>query len=105
MKFRASEPKIAKRNHVTCLISTKRKPLKHKVARKIHFFKRFYERVGYVIDDIEYERLQNKVKESGRFLYRRPNDIGAVYQIYFRGASLRVVYDVFSHSLITVLPR
>lgn len=90
---------------VTCLISTRKKSTyKHSRASKVHFLQRFYERVGYRIADEEYDRIQQHVKDTGRFLYRRENDTGAVYGIRFNDIRMKVVYDAFSNTLITVLP-
>lgn len=68
--------------------------------------KRFRERVGYILTESAYDELKMKTRESGVFLYRRHkvDEFGAAYGVKFRNMHLKVVYDVFSGTLITVLP-
>jgi hypothetical protein len=56
------------------------------------------------MNDHEYDRLLQFVKDTGKFLYRRENELGAVYGIQLHGIRMKVVYDAFTNSLITVLP-
>ena len=72
-------------------------------ARKVHFLKRFRERVGYALSNDKYNELLALVSVSGRFMYKRENEVGAVYNVRFNGLTLKVVYDVLTQSLITVL--
>lgn len=77
---------------------------KQTVAQKIHFMTRFRERVGYRLSESAYADLLNHVKSTGKFLFRRENELGAVYGVVFNNSRMKVVYDAFSHTLITVLP-
>jgi hypothetical protein len=91
---------------VTSLIKFKKREKFHgqSSARRFHFCRRFRERVGYALSDSSYETLLDAVKTSGKFLWRRENEDGAVYGVMFNGARMKVVYDIFTNSLITVLP-
>lgn len=80
----------------------RRNPLSEKEAQREHFKGRFYERVGYNISNDTYEQLKNSIKKNGRFIHKGEN--GSVFIIDFRGVSLKVVYNIFKDSLITVLP-
>jgi hypothetical protein len=72
-------------------------------ARRIHFMQRFRERVGYKLTREKYNELLCIVSVSGRFMYKREGEVGSVYNVIFNGSVLKVVYDVFTQSLITVL--
>lgn len=72
-------------------------------ARKMHFIRRFRERVGYTLSKSAYDELLRDFCVNSKFLYKN-KDIGSVYAFVFRGVNLRVVYDAFKQHLITVLP-
>lgn len=80
-----------------------KKKFTHNGASKVHFHRRFRERVGYALSENGYEEILELVKAEGKFLYRRPNEIGAVFFLRFKGLPLKVVYDGFSNKLITLL--
>ena len=75
----------------------------HAETQRIHFMNRFRERVGYSLSQAKYNELLNSVSTRGRFMYKRENEVGSVYNVIFNGFVLKVVYDVFTQSLITVL--
>lgn len=77
--------------------------LSEQQARKVHFLKRFRERVGYALSNDKYNELLALVCTSGRFMYKRENEVGSVYNVRFNGLTLKVVFDPFKQSLITVL--
>ena len=82
--------------------------MKKKFANKIHFKRRFKERVGYEISDTQYEDLKRLVKSEGRFL-RMSNDLnnpnGSIYSVKYENIEMVVVYDAFKDTLITILSK
>lgn len=75
----------------------------HKYQRG-HFVNRFRERFGYTLTDDGYNEILAAVKRSGRFLYRREDGTGSTYGVKFRNENIKVVYDAFTETLITIVP-
>lgn len=73
-----------------------------KKAQEFHFKQRFYERVGYHISDKEYENLRNSIQTIGKYIH--PGESGSVFLINYRGINLKVVFNIITQTLITVLP-
>ncbi len=100
--------KVTSRTPVVSLIKFKKKKHvnTHAESQKTHFLQRFYERVGYRLAEEGYSRIISILQsnENCRFLYKR-DEIGSVYNIRFDNQLIRVVYDAFKKSLITVLPK
>ena len=80
----------------------KQKKNSEKNAQKTHCKTRFYERVGYILTDERYEELVKLTHTKGKYLH--PGQKGTVYQVNFRGIDLKVVYNMFTRNLITILP-
>ena len=100
---------VVSRKPVTSLVkfkTAKKHVNSHAESQKTHFIQRFYERMGYKLTDAGYARILELLSsnETSRFLYKSA-DIGSVYNVRFEGHLLRVVYDAFKKSLITVLPK
>ena len=68
-------------------------------ARRIHFQARFRQRMGYILTDVKYQEMLDAPKT---FLYKS-KDLASVYGMKFQGMPIKVVYDAFSHELITIL--
>jgi hypothetical protein len=81
----------------------KQKKVSEKDAQKSHFKARFLERVGYILTDSRYEELKNLTHTKGKYLH--PGEKGTVYFVNFRGLHLKVVYNIFTRNLITILPQ
>jgi hypothetical protein len=73
-----------------------------KEAQKVHVKSRFYERVGYILTDERYDELTKTTHTKGKYLH--PGEKGTVYLVNFRGLDLKVVYNIFTRNLITILP-
>jgi hypothetical protein len=75
-------------------------------SQKTHFFNRFYERVGWKLTEAGYTDLLKIMQsdENSKFLHKNEEN-GSVYSVRYQGLTLRLVYDIFTQSLITVLPR
>lgn len=92
-------------SRIVDLISSKpRRKGNAAIARKFHFMTRFRERVGYRLTEATYQAILEKVIRDGKFLYRRDNELGAVYGVTYNNLRMKVVYDALTQTLITVLP-
>jgi hypothetical protein len=79
--------------------------MNHKKSQKIHFRNRWKERTGNILTDDQYQDLLNMVKRDGVLLYRsKDGGNGSVFRLKYGGAYLKIVYDPFSHTLISLLP-
>lgn len=84
------------------LIGNKKKKDKHSECQKSHFKKRMFERVGYWITDEDYNKMIDQFPKSFKFLYQGTQ--GGVYIMPWRGIELKVVFDLKTMKLVTVLP-
>lgn len=75
---------------------------KKKQNRKIHFKFRFKERVGYEITDEKFNHIKENITKNGKYLYK--GESGGVYKYNLDGVDLKIVYDITTNALITVLP-
>lgn len=75
-------------------------------SQKTHFLNRFYERVGWKLTESGYADLLKIMQsdENSRFLHKNEEN-GSVYSVRYAGLTLRIVYDIFTQSLITILPK
>jgi hypothetical protein len=84
------------------LITKKVKSKPKKICNRIHFQRRFLERVGFILTDEKYEELLEKTKKDGLFRHRTKTN-NSVYRVEYLDMRLLVVYDPFNQSLITIL--
>lgn len=76
---------------------------KHRKNQKIHFKRRFLERVGYISTDEKYDELCDLVKRDGKFLSKREGSDQSTFLVNYNGLNLKVVYNAYKNILITVL--
>ena len=72
----------------------------HAKSQKKHFLRRFRERVGYTLTNEKYQALL-KIARYGKLL--GVQERGSTYLVDFEGLSLKIVYNIKSHTLVTVL--
>jgi len=95
---------VTSRPKVIQLISTKNKSkTSHKNSKKIHFQRRFRDRVGWILNDNSYEELKILTRKEGRFV--KSDERGAVFEIKYKSVKFKVVYCLKDDSLVTVLSR
>jgi hypothetical protein len=75
--------------------------MKKKQSQKIHFKRRFKERVGYEITDDKFNYIKENIIKDGKHLYN--TDGGGVYRFTLDGIDLKIVYCISNNSLVTVL--
>lgn len=79
--------------------------MNHKKSQKIHFRNRWKERTGSILTDEKYQDILNKIKKDGVLLYRSADGgNSSAFRLKYEGAYLRIVYDPFSHTLVSLLP-
>lgn len=102
--FTIKDMKVQVVRQTTCLISLKSKEKKPKKENdKTHFKRRWLERLGYECTDKKYRELIAEVKKNGRFLHKGHDVEHSVYLIDHDNFKIKVVYNPFKESLITVL--
>lgn len=74
----------------------------YKRSKKIHFKRRFKERVGYELTDDRYNEIRDNITNKGVFLYRSEGG-SSVYKYDLNGLSIKIAYDTITNVLVTVL--
>ena len=86
-------------------VLSKSEKAKLKKSQKIHFKRRFLERVGYILTDEKYKILCDLVKKEGQFVSKHEGADQSIFTVMFERNRLKVVYNCFTNTLITVLPN
>ena len=86
-------------------VLTKKEKTKLKNNQKIHFKRRFQERVGYVLTDEKYDVLCDLVRKDGHFLSKHEGSNQSIFSVMYERMDLKVVYNPYDNVLITVLPN
>lgn len=82
----------------------KRNQLSNSERRKIHFQKRWRERVGEILSDKEYKEFCFKTQRTGKFLHRsNENPHSSCFLVKHKERYVRVMFDSFRLELLTVL--
>lgn len=70
-----------------------------------HAKQRFYERHGFDLsnDDLDYIRGSIKKNREAVFISRQSNRV-SIWDVQYRGRTVRVVYDKVRQNVVTVLP-
>jgi hypothetical protein len=76
--------------------------MKKKQSQKVHFKRRFKERVGYEITDEKFNFIKKNITKDGKHLYNA--DGNGVYRFSLDGIDLKIVYNITNNSLVTILP-
>jgi len=85
-------------------VLTKKEKTKLKNNQKIHFKRRFQERVGYVLTDEKYDVLCDLIRKDGHFLSKHEGSNQSIFSVNYERINLKVVYNAYDNILITVLP-
>lgn len=79
----------------------KRDKLDLKVARKLHFFKRFEERVCYKLTEQKYLEIKNTTRNSG-IKIRNGDGLNSIWSVRIDGYTYTIVYNAFKDYLVTI---